>query len=406
VFGDGTQPWQYYKTAAQTNMLPLSGVFSEYDGSGYVVDYPTTMNQTSTQILINSFMQSGFIDESTRMTFVSSLYFEPNRKLFIDSYSVFELSPLRIMYFTFYVSVFKINYLDDPIVYHGYQLDIAVLVFILLTTCADLLLHLIIKVNGKRNWNYLWSLGSLINLVIMFMFIAYFSIFYNEPDQPLSEIIQSNGYLNLAQYSNGYSTGFTIKSIAFIIFSFKFLGGLKFSIQMIFFFRILQKSYKDLLGFLVIFLAMLIGITFFATEFYGPYNVQFNNFLNGLFTVFSILHLGDSTDRNALYQTNPTVTGVFLIAYSIIVMLIYTGYLLSAITENVRYISVYEAAIFEQTTLVDTALKLLDRVHTKAMLLKTKLQTKLIAMLPRFGKKNQDQAKDKEEQDTLVEPSS
>jgi len=106
------------------------------------------------------------------------------------------------------------------------------------------------------------------------------------------EIVQTREYLNLSVYAQNYENSCIIKAVAFILFSFKFLGGLNFSIQMIFFFRVLQRSYKDFLGFLALFLAILLGLTLFATQYFGPYSLSFNNTLNALFTIFTVLNLG------------------------------------------------------------------------------------------------------------------
>jgi len=347
----------HYSSSEKTKLPYIYGVFSDYDGSGYVVDYAVQTNQTHAALIVKNLMANSFIDQSTRAIMIGTLYFEPNRRLFCDTLGLFELSPLKVQDYTDYISVFKLNYLDDPEVYEQFLIDVAILTLALLVFSTDVMTHVLINKDRKRAWNYLINLKFLLNLLIICMLISYMAIFYKVPDISLEAIINYPDYLDLHEYATNYDFALKMKAMAFIICSFKFLFGLNFNTQMVFFFRLLQKSLKDILAFLFFYFLILIGLAIMMMQYFGLYVLEFTNFTQAFVTLFSILSLGDKFDQNQLNIVNRTYMNFVIVAFTLFILVIYTGYLLSSIQENVRYIMTYESSLFERETLTDILIK-------------------------------------------------
>ena len=79
------------------------------------------------------------------MIYLGSTYFEPNRLLFFERFSVFELSPQKIQAFTDFIQVYQLNYLDIPQVFSRYLLDLALINLALTILSLDILLHVKFK---------------------------------------------------------------------------------------------------------------------------------------------------------------------------------------------------------------------------------------------------------------------
>ena len=104
----------------------------------------------------------------------------------------------------------------------------------------------------------------------------------------------------------------------------------------------------------------MLGLSLGLHNIYGIYSSGFNTILASAFTFFSIINFGKNYSNSCLifigdikyykFMTNKNfVAASFIIFfYVIFVSSIYSGYLLSIIQENVRFISIYESKIFER----------------------------------------------------------
>ena len=60
---------------------------------------------------------------------------------------------------------------------------------------------------------------------------------------------------------------------------------------------------------------------------------------------------GDRRGKKLIYDLNEHISGIIMGTYTIVFILIYAGYLLAIIQENVRHISIYESSLFQIKTL-------------------------------------------------------
>jgi len=220
-------------------------------------------------------------------------------------------------------------------------------------------------------------------MVSMSLIIVYFDMFYRVPEASLQELVNANYYLNLNEYATNFDIAMQIKSVAFLLWSLKFLGGLNFTTSMIFFFRILEKTYKEIVGFLIFLMVITIGISFVIQQHFGIYILDCNSLLTAFYTFFGIIFLGNTQDLTDMKSFNYSLTSILIILYTLLVMSIFLGYLLCIITEAVRYITIYEASLFEQETLYDILLQLADKALAKFQAFKEKM----VSIIPSFSKK-------------------
>jgi len=90
---NGTEPWQRF-SGLEDN--PIKGIFSTYDGSGYIADFleNTTyrisirdlypLRKENMSEIVDKMNQTDWIAQNTIAFFINKLYFHPNEKIFLE----------------------------------------------------------------------------------------------------------------------------------------------------------------------------------------------------------------------------------------------------------------------------------------------------------------------------------
>lgn len=204
------------------------------------------------------------------------------------------------------------------------------------------------------------SPSSLSKILIVILTILYFTSYFETPEKPLSEILTSDKFF----VSNAMKSIIPIefetirrKQAKFCPLSHHgnflplFDNDSKLCLQYnnqhlleylrlcnnIEIFMIVQ-SYKDLLGFLLIFFAAIFGFTYVWWFAFSPYDEKLITLLNTTFEIFQFFATGNRVVVTDLIRTNEFWAILLIIITCFIIFIQLDAIMMSLIQENVRYL--------------------------------------------------------------------
>ena len=163
--GGLSEAWAVYQSASDTGVeYVFKGEFSDYDGSGFVLDVPYTMDMYDFIDLYSDILAKGWMSPATRAIFLSYSTYLPSSDSWLDIFVAVEIS-VSGSYLAQAVSADFMT-MDKSAVSDALSRRIAI-VRILLSFFFLILfiLRILIKVDERRNYGYVLSFYGLMDIL-------------------------------------------------------------------------------------------------------------------------------------------------------------------------------------------------------------------------------------------------
>ncbi|KAL0207537.1 hypothetical protein P9112_012165 [Eukaryota sp. TZLM1-RC] len=327
--------WQW-QSSRELKGYTFLGHHNRYSGSGYVVDLP--LNRTLALDLVDFLKESAFIDLQTRVLFIDFT-------LYNSALNLFNIVRLTIEMpaggGTFTMSTFRtiklFNYLrgEDFV-----RLFFEILVVI--SNCVSFILLIKKNFKSKLNqsflkdffqrpfWFYLDLTITLSIFLILFLRLYSFLVIRSTRDEVDGYSASSSPvYTSVAFVMNQEQNLLSV--IAFLMWYnvFKFL---ELSNRLSFLTRVLKASAKDIFGFSVIFLILIIGYSFCGRLAFGIDVFEYRSLPHACLALFRMM-VGDFNYED-LWNANRVIAPIFLVSFTLLIYFILLNMFLAIINDT------------------------------------------------------------------------
>lgn len=157
--------WANYQSASETDVaFTYVGEFSDYDGSGYVLDVPYDINMYDFIDQYSEMLNQGWMSPATRAIFLTYTRFLPSVNSWVDIFVAVEIS-VSGSYLARTVSADFMN-MDKNDVSSSLNRRIAIIRILLSFFFVILfVLRVLIKTDEKRNYSYILSFYGLLDFL-------------------------------------------------------------------------------------------------------------------------------------------------------------------------------------------------------------------------------------------------
>lgn len=283
------KPWRY-RSSSDLNTLSYQGVYSMYDGGGFVADLG--YNIRSALNVLNNLEANNWIDEFSVAVFVEFTVFNPASSLFSAVRCLYERFPTGGLHFSKSIqtlTLYKAPSDEFQAFYEVSQLLFMVIIIIFV-------LSEIVKIYRQRNnyflgfWNWLQLLHivtAICAVITFFLKAKYASAFVRR--------VRLNPFeTSSADYIVRWSA-IEIYVLSFLIFTvtLKFLRVIRFNRHVCQMMGTLSRAFTPLLSFLLVFVTAILAYTQMAFLLFGSTLDPYSSFFKSLRAVLEMLLGGD-----------------------------------------------------------------------------------------------------------------
>lgn len=329
------KPWRYL-TSSELQTLSYQGVYSIYDGGGFVADLG--YNLQSALNVVNKLKGRNWIDEFSVAVFVEFTVFNPSSSLFSITRCLYERFPTGGKAFS--KSVITLTLYKSPSGNFQMFYEVCQLLFIVIILLF--VINEILKVYNQKkkyftdfwNWIELLQFVTAICVVVMFFMKAkYISSFVKKVRNNPFET-SSADYIVLWSMLEVYVLSF----LTFIV-TIKFLRVIRFNRHVCQMIGTLARSLNPLVSFFTVFMAATLAYTQLAFLLFGSTLDQYSSFFNSLRAVLQML-LGGKIFFYELKSTNGLLGPLFVFLYMFTMTMILLNMFIAILNES--YIEVME----------------------------------------------------------------
>lgn len=274
-----------YSSAMSIDSQPYAGQYKNYLGGGYVFNIDaSSQNVSQIQSELDSLQKNDWIDRQTRALFIEFTVYNVNLDLFAYCLVLFEILPTGSIESSFEINPMSL-YTDDSLVIVAF--DIIYMFIVVFLMVREL--QLIIKLKRK----YLKHWWSYINwLLIIFSWVSFAMYLYRmyEKWRLTSKISAKNGQVinfQLIQYWNSLMLMFL--GACCFLGSVRLLKVFSFSRNISMLGRVFRQVFKEMIGFMLIFLVLIFAFTQMMFLMANDRNFQFQSFARSLVTGFLMI---------------------------------------------------------------------------------------------------------------------
>nr|XP_022331159.1 polycystic kidney disease protein 1-like 2 isoform X2 [Crassostrea virginica] len=298
-----------HRSSWSLKTLPYEGMLSTYSGGGYTVLLDG--NVTQSLAVIQDLQDSSWIDYRTRAVFVEFTSYNANIKMFCVVMIVFEFSNLGALFPAY--QVFTTKYFN-----YGSSLEMFTafceILFVIFALCFFYLEIKRLYYGGRAKYfRDPWSYIEIIQIILSFSIVGL----------NLKRIVSVSSKLTSLRSTDEFVSFYTSifwdmtlnYVLAFFVFLviLKFFKLLKFNIRMYFLSQTLSIAKKNLLGFALIVVIVVVAFAHFAMLTFGTVLQGFAGMGESLITLFR-LALGES-DFPSLKLANSYLGPIFFFLY-------------------------------------------------------------------------------------------
>ncbi len=319
-----------YTRALSISSFPLSGVYTEYLGGGYVYKMGGDSND-----LISNFTfleENNWIDRRTRAVFIEFGLFNPNINMFVYGYLLFEFLPTG--------SIVKSFRFLPMTLFDGRNS-----LFSFGTLCAVIYISLIFAITMRQifvikveRMNYFKSLWSYFDLSLIAFSLAAFAIWLYRiwEAQRLMSLFSKPGhegkFLNLQMLAYWDDLLSCMLAMCACLGSLKFMKILKFNRTIRALINTMRIASRTIFSFGCIFLICMFawiqaGFILFSAQIAG-----LSTFVKSIETCFLIL-MG-KFELSAMLTASPVLTVIFFTSFNILIVMVLLNMFISLVTDS------------------------------------------------------------------------
>lgn len=327
----------------------IYGDISNYDTSGYYIDFESDLNLTEFVDLYEELETNNWMDKSTRAVFINMNLFLPNSDKFVAIYILLEISVSGVLRSSRLSS--RVLYSDF---YTGSTSDKVMLALEVIRMLLSIyMLFLYIKIGLQRNKDgkregYNWiKPNNLLNLLIFTFIITCFTFsFYINKDA--KSIIENEEYVDLGDIYFHYYTSMLLNAWLLIFSFFRIIITLKFSPTINRNLHALELSTKNFTYFLLFLLPIIICLSVITSNMFGAYFYTYSS--AKLVAISNILFSMGEGDVDEFFKISEAWTIGFLIIYFLIIMFFLYSSFIGILIDSYRIADLYheEMAKFEK----------------------------------------------------------
>jgi Polycystin cation channel len=273
--GIGPESWRVYQTDTGFKNS-YKGEFGTYDSTGYVQTYNVSeYNYTSFISTYNITIYEGWITSNTRVIFIGCNLYQPTYDMWVSVNIIIELNTNGLAYPSqFVITPLQPNlYSRSP---GANVADIFKIIFSLHIVYIYIGNVLEIK-NGKRNINYAFSFQGLMDILLVGITIlsVTISLWINQNE---TNLFFNNKFVDLSSISSYYKLYFNVCSmnLGFIIVRIVLFMTVNMRIYILV--ATIEKSAKNMISFLIIFVPILMTCAMIAQSTWGIYEYLYHSY--------------------------------------------------------------------------------------------------------------------------------
>lgn len=302
-----------HRSSWSLKTIPYEGTLATYSGGGYTVLLDGNVSQSLS--MIQDLQDSSWIDHRTRAVFVEFTTYNANIKLFCVVMIPFEFSNLGVIYPSYQIFSTKNFTYSSPLEVFTALCEILFVIFALAFFYFEIKRF---YYGGRAKYfSDPWSYVEIIQIIMSFSIVGLY----------LKKIVSVSAKLTdlhiTEEFVSFYTSIFWDMTLNYILAFFvalvilKFFKYLKFNIRMYFMSQTLSIAKKNLLGFSLMVVIIVVAFAHFAVFTFGPIVKGFSNMGQSLITLFQ-LALGES-DFYPIQQANRYMGPAFFFLYIFLV---------------------------------------------------------------------------------------
>ena len=323
------KPWRY-RSSSELQTLSFQGVFSTYDGGGFVADLG--YNVKSALNVLNKLEANNWIDEFSVAVFIEYTVFNPSSSLFSVAKCLYERFPTGGVAFSRSVktlTLYKSSSNNFQKFYEVCQLLFMVIILIFVVNEVSKIYRQRKKYfTGFWNWMELVQIVTAVCAVVMFFLKAkYTSLFV--------KTVRNNPFeTSSADYIVLWST-VEIYVLSFLIFivTMKFLRLIRFNRHVCQMMGTLARAANPLISFFFVFVAAVLAYTQMAFLLFGSTLDPYSSFFNSLRALLQML-LGGDMFFYKLKSTDGLLGPLFAFFYMFTMMMILINTFIAILNES------------------------------------------------------------------------
>uniref|UniRef100_A0A8W8HNY2 Polycystic kidney disease protein 1-like 2 n=1 Tax=Magallana gigas TaxID=29159 RepID=A0A8W8HNY2_MAGGI len=302
-----------HRSSWSLKTIPYEGTLATYSGGGYTVLLDGNVSQSLS--MIQDLQDSSWIDHRTRAVFVEFTTYNANIKLFCVVMIPFEFSNLGVIYPSYQIFSTKNFTYSSPLEVFTALCEILFVIFALAFFYFEIKRF---YYGGRAKYfSDPWSYVEIIQIIMSFSIVGLY----------LKKIVSVSAKLTdlhiTEEFVSFYTSIFWDMTLNYILAFFvalvilKFFKYLKFNVRMYFMSQTLSIAKKNLLGFSLMVVIIVVAFAHFAVFTFGPIVKGFSNMGQSLITLFQ-LALGES-DFYPIQQANRYMGPAFFFLYIFLV---------------------------------------------------------------------------------------
>lgn len=337
------EPWAIYQSADETGVnYVFKGEFSDYDGSGYVLDVPYDTEMYDFIDLYTDLLSKGWMSEATRAIFLSYTTYLPSSDSWLDVFVAVEIS-VSGSYLAQAVSADFMT-MDKNGVSEAVNRRIAIVRLILSFIFATLfVLRVLIQTDGKRNYWYIISFYGLLDLLSFLSMLIGAAVdlsVITDPDSAFDDNVFTDFSEAVAMYK--MAIGFNCFSVILIFF--QILRSMRFYQPIDFALTILEavpskQASANIFFFLILLGPILIGFILLSMNIWGPFLKTYHSFDQSLISLLFLV-LG-AFDNEELMKFDPGWTVGFIILFFFFILFFLTSFYGAFYMDAYRIVRIY-----------------------------------------------------------------
>jgi hypothetical protein len=301
-----------------------------YGGGGFVADLG--YNKSTAENVINNLQGNNWIDEYTAVVFLEFTVFNPASSLFSSAKFLYERFPSGSINTITRIETLAVYSPTNKSVNFFLQICQFLLMVVVLVTAIGELLRII-----KQGLRYLKGIWNLVQWVQIISIITAIVMFYLKEKYVNKFIarLKANPYeTSSADYIVMWSDleTFVLSFVVFVV-TVKLLRLIRFSKSVYQLHHTINQSIKKLGSLFLLFLVIMIALSFMATIAFGNLSHSFSSFVNSLSKLMHLLAGGKIFQKDSSFSESPLGL-IFVIFYTFLTTFLLVNILLSVIIDS------------------------------------------------------------------------
>jgi len=340
-----TDDWVKYKTKEQNNIdSKIHGYSSDYDGSGYVYDFPNPTTYSEANTIFTELKTDNAFDSQTRAVFINAnLYNQGMDQLLEIELGVEFTTAGLIRPLEKRVNFYKINRYDDK--HYTMGIDVfKILVVIMLLIFSIYMTST--NENGSKafNWRYFTTFPAVLNLIlIILMLISVHNNFkLKNYGTTIQSLLSQSSFFDAKKYVDAYNNNFVVDSLIVFVIAVRLVQFLRLVSDFELGLNTISKAGVVLFRYFLTLIPILVSFGIIGMILWGSASSNFETYGKAL---ISIIALGiGHFDEKIILNADTNLTAAFLTIYFFFFLFFLVTFFASVIIDTYRIVAMEAGA--------------------------------------------------------------